>query len=256
MGWITVGAPPNFPSYPVVRHVMSDRRQVGPQEEQGTLVCCEAQNEDFEEDHYSRHSMGQSCGAEGRKSPGEPGRASFRAPARSPGHAASQRGTSQGSCQSPRRVSEQACLVDVGKLPGPSWHEWWTPCCPHPRHCVRVAKEMDSKSIGLWPQGLEFPRCRIGPAPLPLGGSSNNFAPGERASPCTVCTPAFWTWSLSRENHAPPIRHQRPAVLRASDVSGPCRLGIRQECPRQGAGPSCTWRLHSLARPQSRAPMV
>ena len=28
------------------------------------------------------------------------------------------------------------------------------------RHCVRVAKEMDSKSIGLWPQGLESPRCR------------------------------------------------------------------------------------------------
>ena len=32
----------------------------------------------------------------------------------------------------------------------------------HVRHCVRVAKEMDSKSIGLWPQGLESPRCRIG----------------------------------------------------------------------------------------------
>ena len=28
------------------------------------------------------------------------------------------------------------------------------------RHCVRVAKEIDSKSIGLWPQGLESPRCR------------------------------------------------------------------------------------------------
>ena len=27
-------------------------------------------------------------------------------------------------------------------------------------HCFRVAKEMDSKSIGLWPQGLESPRCR------------------------------------------------------------------------------------------------
>ena len=28
------------------------------------------------------------------------------------------------------------------------------------RHCVRVAKEMDSKYIGLWPQGLASPRCR------------------------------------------------------------------------------------------------
>ena len=29
------------------------------------------------------------------------------------------------------------------------------------RHCVRVAKEMDLKSIGLWPQGFESPRCRF-----------------------------------------------------------------------------------------------
>ena len=28
------------------------------------------------------------------------------------------------------------------------------------RHCFWVAKEMDSKSIGLWPRGLESPRCR------------------------------------------------------------------------------------------------
>ena len=28
------------------------------------------------------------------------------------------------------------------------------------RQCVRAAKEMDSKSIGLCPQGLESPRCR------------------------------------------------------------------------------------------------
>ena len=35
-------------------------------------------------------------------------------------------------------------------------------CAESLRHCVRVAKEMDSKSIGLWPQGFESPRCRIG----------------------------------------------------------------------------------------------
>ena len=29
------------------------------------------------------------------------------------------------------------------------------------RHCVRAAKEMDSKSIGLCPQGFESPRCRL-----------------------------------------------------------------------------------------------
>ena len=30
-----------------------------------------------------------------------------------------------------------------------------------PRHCVRVVKEMDSKPIGLCPQGFESPRCRF-----------------------------------------------------------------------------------------------
>ena len=30
-----------------------------------------------------------------------------------------------------------------------------------PRHCVRAAKEMESKSIGLCPQALESPRCRF-----------------------------------------------------------------------------------------------
>ena len=29
------------------------------------------------------------------------------------------------------------------------------------RHCVRAAKEMDSKSCGLCPQGLKSPRCRL-----------------------------------------------------------------------------------------------
>ena len=29
------------------------------------------------------------------------------------------------------------------------------------RQCVRVVKEMDSKSIGLCPQGFESPRCRF-----------------------------------------------------------------------------------------------
>ena len=29
------------------------------------------------------------------------------------------------------------------------------------RHFVRVVKEMGSKSIGLWPRGLESPRRRI-----------------------------------------------------------------------------------------------
>ena len=30
-----------------------------------------------------------------------------------------------------------------------------------PRQCVRAAKEMDSKSIGLCPQGFQSPRCRF-----------------------------------------------------------------------------------------------
>ena len=35
---------------------------------------------------------------------------------------------------------------------------------PVSRHYVRVAKEMDSKSIGLCPQGFESPRCRFAAA--------------------------------------------------------------------------------------------
>ena len=37
-------------------------------------------------------------------------------------------------------------------------------CCSLPistRHCARAVKGMDSKSIGLCPQGLESPRCRL-----------------------------------------------------------------------------------------------
>ena len=33
------------------------------------------------------------------------------------------------------------------------------------RHCVRVAKEMVSKSVGLCPQGLKSLRCRHGQLP-------------------------------------------------------------------------------------------
>ena len=32
---------------------------------------------------------------------------------------------------------------------------------PAPRHCARAVKGMDSKSIGLCPQGFESPRCRL-----------------------------------------------------------------------------------------------
>ena len=61
------------------------------------------------------------------------------------------------------------CLMGVGRCSGLPPPQCWqlgasrrAGCCWHARHCVRVAKEMDSKSIGLWPQGFESPRCRIG----------------------------------------------------------------------------------------------
>ena len=34
-------------------------------------------------------------------------------------------------------------------------------CVLRTRHCVRAVKEMDSKSIGLCPQGFESPQCRF-----------------------------------------------------------------------------------------------
>ena len=48
----------------------------------------------------------------------------------------------------------------------------------HLRECVRAAKEMDSKSIGLCPQGFESPRCRNSFSPKTLG-----VLPGNGESP-------------------------------------------------------------------------
>ena len=50
-----------------------------------------------------------------------------------------------------RADCNQGC--DARRLPD-------THACPAARHCVRAVKEMDSKSIGLCPQGFESPRCR------------------------------------------------------------------------------------------------
>ena len=41
---------------------------------------------------------------------------------------------------------------------------------PTPRHCARAVKGMDSKSIGLCPQGFESPRCRYPKAPQIVAG--------------------------------------------------------------------------------------
>ena len=56
------------------------------------------------------------------------------------------------ACQSIDRVKVQKILM--------------IPRCPLTRHCVRVAQEMDSKSIGLCPQGFESPSLRRGHANL------------------------------------------------------------------------------------------
>ena len=54
---------------------------------------------------------------------------------------------------------------DRGRVEATCMLRWWScPCVFHARgrrHCVRAAKELDSKSNGLCPQGLESPRCRI-----------------------------------------------------------------------------------------------
>ena len=55
------------------------------------------------------------------------------------------------------------------------------------RHCARAAKGMDSKSIGLCPQGLESPRCRSCQrcARRPLHRDSGVLASDLRPSRCS-----------------------------------------------------------------------
>ena len=50
------------------------------------------------------------------------------------------------------------------------------------RHFVRAAKEMDSKSIGLCPQGFESPRCRFAPGRQKQSVASGK--PSRDAFPC------------------------------------------------------------------------
>ena len=50
-----------------------------------------------------------------------------------------------------------------------------SPCLRAARHFVRAAKEMDSKSIGLCPQGFESPRCRFA-----RGQQNQSTASGKR----------------------------------------------------------------------------
>ena len=88
-----------------------------------------------------------------------------------------------------KRTAAKSCstlLIDKNILRNKDTHGWgtllWTSCISTPalaggealsftdtglgtaalpRQCVRAADEMDSKSIGLCPQGFESPRCRI-----------------------------------------------------------------------------------------------
>ena len=56
------------------------------------------------------------------------------------------------------------------------------------RHCVRAVKEMDSKSIGLCPQGFESPRCRFASFGL-LARLSVAFCKRLRSAPQTQPLP-------------------------------------------------------------------
>ena len=62
------------------------------------------------------------------------------------------------------------------------------------RQCVRAAKEMDPKSIGLCPQGFESPRCRQVTAAMPpvaLSGSENQQVAEIDAELRGIQTPQF-----------------------------------------------------------------
>ena len=61
----------------------------------------------------------------------------------------------------------QSCSTNNCKCSSDMWsnpsHQtaFIQPCRSTQWHCVRAVKEMDSKSIGLCPQGFESPRCRF-----------------------------------------------------------------------------------------------
>ena len=54
-----------------------------------------------------------------------------------------------------------AALVSSAIAPGSDSRVHIHPRSTKSRQCVRAVKEMDSKSIGLCPQGFESPRCRF-----------------------------------------------------------------------------------------------
>ena len=95
-------------------------------------------------------------------------------------------------------------------------------CCLHVRHCVRVAKEMDSKSIGLCPQGLESPRCRSSPQ-LALVRRRSHQAPSRMGA-------------LDRR-----LRSSRSPAMSAWRRSDPCgQAGARAGQGRRGGGVGMT----------------
>ena len=91
-----------------------------------------------------------------------------------------------------------------------------------PRHCLRVAKEMDSKSIGLCPQGLESPRCRSSPQ-LALVRRRSHQAPSRMGA-------------LDRR-----LRSSRSPAMGAWRRSDPCgQAGARAGQGRRGGGVGMT----------------
>jgi hypothetical protein len=97
-------------------------------------------------------------------------------------------------------------------------------CQARARHCVRVAKEMDSKSIGLCPQGFESPRCRFVTLlpKMPTPSRTHTHKHQERSQTLSHISEHFWV-AKRKEGGAgvraggwgnPPPPHPPPTLRR------------------------------------------
>ncbi len=70
-------------------------------------------------------------------------------------------GCSERACVCAVRLCPRVAPADAMQARGLAASAAWSAFAHLPRYCVRAVKEMDSKSIGLCPQGFESPRCRL-----------------------------------------------------------------------------------------------
>ncbi len=116
---------------------------------------------------------------------------------------------------------------------------------PLQRQCVRAVKEMDSKSIGLCPQGFESPRCRfVRPLACFQRKALWTRADWAAANPCLSCAThlaagtglvalPLSTSTLGRICPTPPSKLLLHALIRTCRLSGCVPSAVRRSGARR-----------------------